>query len=117
MTDSILKDIRNGAGLDEEDNSFDGELMIYINQALVTLNQNGIGNPVIVKDETTTWDEFKNVLQTEANKVFELCKLYVLLKTKLIFDPPPPNTARYMQRSIDETLWRLKLEYDLLERR
>lgn len=111
--ESILETIRDGVGLDKADNSFDTEILLHVNSALATLNQNGIGKEVFIKGVEELWDDFKDAEQEKSNYMFEQAKLYVLLKVKLLFDPPPPSTAGYMKDAIDEILWRLRESYDL----
>ncbi len=110
---SILKSIRNAVGLDAEDDSFDGELLMHINGGIMTLNQNGIGRPVIVMDDSVTWDELKNPSQDYANEMFVAVKSYIFVKTKILFDPPPPSTIKYMSEAVDEYLWRLRESFDV----
>lgn len=110
---SILKSIRNAVGLDAEDDSFDGELLMHINGGIMTLNQNGIGRPVIVMDDSTTWDELKDPSQDYANEMFVAVKSYIFVKTKILFDPPPPSTIKYMSEAVDEYLWRLRESFDV----
>lgn len=109
---SILKDIRQAVGLSIDTTDFDTDIIMHINSALSKLNQNGVGNFVVVKDESLTWGEFKNILQVEGNKFFHMVPLYITLSTKLIFDPPPPSTVEYYSKNIDELLWRLKVHYE-----
>jgi len=113
MVDSILETIRGAVSLDEKDNSFDTELLLHINSALSILNQNGVGNPIIVSGIEATWDDFKNPSQLQTDYMFESAKLYIFAKVKILFDPPPPSTGTFMQASIDEILWRLRESYDL----
>lgn len=110
---SILKSIRNAVGLDAEDDSFDGELLMHINGGIMTLNQNGIGRPVIVMDDNATWDELKDPSQDYANEMFVAVKSYIFVKTKILFDPPPPSTIKYMSEAVDEYLWRLRESFDV----
>lgn len=111
---SILQNVRNALGLDPLETSFDAELLIHINSALATLHQNGIGLACVVKDCNELWDDFKDVLQVEGNVMFEQAKNFVFLKTKILFDPPPPSTIRYMDGASQELLWRLREFYDVL---
>ena len=99
---SILETVNGALGLPITETAFDSEVILHINSALMTLYQNGAGNPIVVRDYTQGWDEFKNDRQVEGNKVFEFVKSYVVLKTKLLFDPPPPSTLPYMQANLDE---------------
>ena len=110
-SESILETIVSGLGLEIDESAFNSEIIMYVNSALVTVYQNGAGTPLVVKDYAQTWDEFKDPAQVEGNKMFEQIKLYVVLKTKIIFDPPPPSTATYMQSYIDELLWRIRAAY------
>ena len=111
MEDSIIKTVRTALGLNAEDTSFDSELFLHINSTLATLNQNGIGLQTSVSDDTTEWNDFKDPSQLEGNKNFEQVKLYVFLKTKIVFDPPPPSNIHYFNEIIIETLWRLRELY------
>ena len=110
-SDSILETIVSGLGLEIDEAAFNPEIIMYVNSALLTVYQNGAGTPLVVKDYAQTWEEFKDPAQVEGNKMFEQIKLYVMLKTKIIFDPPPPSTAPYMQSYIDELLWRIRAAY------
>ena len=110
-SESILETIVSGLGLEIDEAAFNPEIIMYVNSALLTVYQNGAGTPLVVKDYAQTWEEFKDPAQVEGNKMFEQIKLYVMLKTKIIFDPPPPSTATYMQSYIDELLWRIRVAY------
>lgn len=114
---SILGSVRDAMGLGIEDDSFDSELLIHINAALLTLNQNGVGKTTIVKDADTKWEDFKDELQVEGNKLFDMAPLFVFLRTKILFDPPPPSNVKYMDDAINEALWRLREEYNYIERK
>lgn len=109
---SILNSIRQAVGLPSDATDFDTDLLMHINSSIGKLNQNGVGNFIVVEDEVTTWSDLKNDLQVEGNKYFHMIPLFITLNTKLIFDPPPPSTVEYYSKNIDETIWRLKLAYE-----
>ena len=111
--ESILKTVRGAMGLYVDDTSFDYDLILYINGALAILNQNGVGQPLVVKGEDELWEQFKTPSQTIGNEIFEMVKLYVFMKTRIPFDPPSPSTLSFMQESLDELLWRLRESYDM----
>lgn len=111
-TKSILKDVRASVGLTEDTTDFDSELIMYINTALITLNQNGVGRLVTIVDDTTTWSEFKEPTQILGNANFSLVPSFVMLSTKVIFDPPPPSAVDHFNRMVDSILWRLKVGYE-----
>ena len=108
LEDSILKTVREAMGLGVDDTSFDSELLIHINASLARINQNGVGNLVLVSDDTVTWKDFIGEVEVGSD-IFHLVPLFVSLNTKLIFDPPPPSTVEQYARSCDELLWRLKI--------
>lgn len=112
LNNSILEDIREGVGLTRESDDFDADLIMHINSAIGELNQNGVGNNVMVRDVSTIWEDLQDPSQGEANKYFQMIPLFITLSTKLIFDPPPPSTVEQYSRNIDKILWRLKLAYE-----
>jgi hypothetical protein len=112
VNNSILQDIRIAVGLDSSTSDFDTDLLIHINSAIGKLNQNGVGNFLVVEDEEATWNDLQNPLQIEGNKYFKMVPLFIILSTKLIFDPPPPSTVQFYVSNADQTLWRLKVAYE-----
>lgn len=115
LTKSILVDVRESIGLNADDTSFDPDIIPLINTSLGKLNQNGVGRILVVSDDKQTWNDLIDESQTTGNKVFSLVPGYVILSTKLIFDPPPPSMVEYYSRFVDESLWRLKLAYEIGE--
>lgn len=108
---SVLKSVRGAMGLGPDNEAFDHELILHVNAAFADLNQNGIISETMVQDEKDSWADFSKESE-ELNVMFEQVKLYVYLKTKLLFDPPPPSTGEYMNERINELLWRLRETYD-----
>lgn len=112
LSGTILEDVLKACGIHvDNENLFDDEVLLHINGAIGALNQNGVGLPIVVNKDTT-WYEFENPQQVYGNQLFELVKQYVFLKTKIIFDPPPPSAVETVQKSIDELLWRLHTQYN-----
>jgi hypothetical protein len=112
LTNSILENIRESVGLSSTTSDFDTDLLMHINSAIVKLNQNGIGNFIMVEDISTTWEDLQDPTQTEGNKSFQMIPLFISLSTKLLFDPPPPSNVQYHASNIDQMLWRLKIAYE-----
>ena len=105
---SILESIKQMLGIASEDINFDRELIIYINGALMIINQLGVG-PVgySIKDETNTWDEFL-LDRTD----LELVKTCVYLRVRLIFDPPQNSfLVAAIKEQITEYEWRIELNH------
>ena len=105
MEESILTSIKKLLGIEENDTSFDVDVLLHINSVLVILNQLGVGpnEGFFVSDKTATWAE---VLGDD--KFLVAAKSYVFLKVKLLFDPPLSSAAiESMNRLIAEFEWRL----------
>ena len=88
--ESILTSIKKILGITEDYDAFDDELIIAINTALFTLWQLGVGNntsePFKIEDEDQKWSDF-----IDEGKI-EMCKSYVALRVRLLFDPPTSGT-------------------------
>ena len=110
MSDGILPHVRTSVGLMEDNEEFDVELLNHINMSVVKMNQNGIGENIIVRKDTT-WDDFLNPLQ-KGFKARGLIPTFISLNVKLLFDPPPPSSVEFHTRSLDELLWRLRIAYE-----
>ena len=93
MSDSVLTSMKATLNLDNADESFDIEIVVFINALLSELNAIGIG-PAYgfeIADETKTWTEF---LGDEMR--INMAKSWMYLRLRLIFDPPetgPLTTA------------------------
>lgn len=111
ITDSILENIRTSVGLTKDNKEFDVELTNHINMSIVKLNQNGVGRPILVDDETTTWLDLLDPLDKGYDAI-GLIPTFISLNVKLLFDPPPPSSVEFHTRSVDELLWRLKIAYE-----
>lgn len=110
LENSILEDVREGLNAPAD---FDKELIMHINGALGILNQNGVGSMVNVTGVEQTWNDLQDPLQVEGNKLFHMVLLFIVLSTKVIFDPPPPSTVAYYSGHIDQILWRLRVAYEV----
>lgn len=112
-TDSILKTIRIMLGPDVDYDAFDTDLIININSSLMTLMQLGVGpeKGFVVYDENQTWTDFIG----DATNL-ESVKLYVYIKAKLIFDPPPNSfVVSAYEKQATELEWRLNHEAERTE--
>ena len=101
---SILGDIKEGVGVDESNDSFDNEIVMAINTIFSKLRQAGIGPDAgfEIRDNTATWDDF--IQDSRANMV----RTYILLQTKMLFDPPTSSTIlKLYEEQANELLWRM----------
>lgn len=107
-----MQDVRVAVGLSSDSSDFDTELLMHINGSVGELNQNGIGNFLVISDDTSKWIDLQDATQTDGNQYFQMVPLFVFMNTKLLFDPPPPSTVQVYQKNIDKLLWRLKMAYE-----
>lgn len=114
ITNSVLVDVRNFLNVGKESDAFDGEIIPHILAVLGTLSQNGVAVPKYV-DAQTTWVDVISPEMVVNTEVFSMIPLFVMLNTKLFFDPPPPSTVEYYKTRIDEMLWRLRVIYETRE--
>lgn len=111
LNDKILTHIKEVIGLSADDTSFDTDILTHINGSVGELNQNGVGNAIVV-DEDTTWRDLENPEQGDANDYFKMVPLFIALNTKILFDPPPPSSVEVHSAQIAKLLWRLKIAYE-----
>ena len=111
MEDSILVSIRSILVGNEDDDSFDNELISCINLALNNLTDVGIGpkEGFEITGATETWTEFLGADKPILNRT----KKYVELETRLLFDPPTSSyVLEALQKKADEALVRANWTVD-----
>lgn len=88
--ESILTSTKSLAGLTEEYDHFDPNIIMYINSVFLVLKQLGVGpaKGFAIQDATTIWEDFidDNVALREA------VKAYMGSKVRMKFDPPTNST-------------------------
>lgn len=105
MEESILISTKKILGLDEGYDAFDLDIITFINSALSTLDQLGVGvsGGFAITGSDEVWDD----LNVPSNQL-QLIKTYLFLKVRMLFDPP---TTSYLLAAYDEQLkeyeWRL----------
>ena len=106
MDTSILDSIKQMLGIGTEDKNFDRELVIYINGALMVVNQLGVGpEGYMIQGETNEWSEFL-LDRTD----IELVKTVIYLRVRLIFDPPQNSfLVTAIKDQLAEYDWRLSV--------
>lgn len=113
VADSILLSIKQMlGGLDPTyESAFDTDIIIFINSALATLTQLGVGpnEGYEITDDTQTWQDFIG-----DDKRLNLVKTFVYLDVKCAFDPPRMSfVLEALKEKRDEHLWRLNHWVDL----
>jgi hypothetical protein len=102
--ESILTSIKKLLGIAEDYEHFDMDITMHINSAFSILGQLGVG-PVegfAISGKDSKWSDFAAVANISN---IENAKMYVYLKTRLIFDPP---TSGIVTDSIASTLRELE---------
>lgn len=110
--DSILETIKKLLGIEEDYTQFDPDIILNINSALMSLNQIGIG-PVdgygmFITGNDDTWTDLLG-----DRKDLESVKIYIYLKTRLVFDPPQSGfLLDAITKQLTEIEWRLNVQVE-----
>lgn len=113
MDDSVLNEIKKLAGLSPEDDSFDQDLILYLNGLLLHLKQLGITlvEDAIVTDTATIWSDLIDS-SVDIHTLFTI-KMFLSSKVRKLFDPPQSGTAmQALDSVIAEYEWRLNVAVD-----
>lgn len=86
MTESILNTIKKMLGISVEDTSFDPDIIVHINAALMALNQLGVGpeSPFSIADASAKWED---MFLTDLT-LYLASVPYIYTSVRLLFDPP-----------------------------
>lgn len=107
---SIFRSIKALLGPDADYDVFDTDILIFINSALSTLTQIGIGPDTGFKitGEGETWDDL-----FEGFSDIEAVKQYIFMKVKMVFDPPANSYVMTAYQDMCKELeWRLNVAVD-----
>lgn len=108
MEESILISVKQKLGIVEDDDSFDPEIIDYINTVFMILAQFGVGpsKGFSIEDKDAVWKDF---IQDNANLVS--VRTYMAHKVRLMFDPPTGSSVMdALNRTISELEWRLHFQ-------
>lgn len=112
--DSILLTVRKMLVGDETCDSFDTDLIVYINMTLSELAQLGVGPPegVTITGPTEMWSSI-----TTDKILLGYIKTFVNLKVKMLFDPSASSTVmESMKQTISELEWRIQVQAETLDK-
>lgn len=110
MNESILNSIKALLGPDSDYTVFDSDIIIFINGALSTLTQLGIGpsEGFKITGSRERWEDLLGDYQD-----IESVKTFIYLKVRMLFDPPTSSfVLSAMQKECDELAWRLNVAVD-----
>ena len=106
--DSVLDSVKKMLGVDLVDDSFDMELIIFINDVFSKLNQLAVGptTTYVIDDRLDKWTDF---LLDRAD--LNMVRTYMYLQVRITFDPPTnPSLLENMMKRIQEYEWRLNVQ-------
>ena len=116
MATSVLNSVKLGiGGIAEEYTVFDPTLIIYINgvfQRLYQIRVGPIDKPFVITGSEETWEEFLEA-ETSISADMEMVKSYMILRVRLLFDPPGSSYAMdNMQKIVQEYEWTMNVQVD-----
>lgn len=104
--DSILSSTKKLAGMGEEYDPYDNDIIMYINSVFLVLKQLGVGPSTgfFITDGDSLWEDF--IPDNEFLR--ETVKVYMGNKVRLQFDPPTSAAhIEALKEIIKEFEWRL----------
>lgn len=110
MSESILNTIKVMLNIEDDCDVFDTEIVAYINSALFTLSQLGIGpeEGFSITGPAERWSDY-----IKSTKNLTAVQTFIKLKVQLLFDPPSNSfVVDAINKQIDELGWRLCLEVE-----
>lgn len=109
MIQSILDSVKKVLSIDPSYEAFDEDILMHVNSVFSTLTQLGVGpdNGFMIEDKTAVWSDF--IVGNDPR--FSMVKSYMVLRVRLLFDPPATSFAiESMQKQIDQLEWRINVE-------
>lgn len=110
ISDSILSSVKKLLGLSPDNEVFDVDIMMCINNAITILTQIGVG-PIegfVVTGKEDTYEDWLGDLTNLQN-----VKMYLYYRTRLAFDPPSHGSLmEALKEQIRETECRLSYQVD-----
>lgn len=107
MSESILTSTKKLLGIAEEDETFDVDIITFINAVFADLSQLGVGPKFgfTITDKTVEWDTF---LEGDLNLAG--VPTYMYFRVRLMFNPPDTTSAQQaMQAQADKLEFRFNV--------
>lgn len=108
MLESILHTIKKMLGIPPQDEAFDAEILVFINTAISSLHQLGVGpaESILVVDEETEWAD---LIADEI--ILPMVQSYIYMSVRLVFDPPGTSyIIEALVKQKEELAWRLEIQ-------
>lgn len=110
MNDSILETVKKLLGIPEDYTVFDPDIIMHINTVFSDLHQLGVGPQTgfAIEDKAAEWSSFTNSVP-----MLNSVKTYVVLRVRLLFDPPATSFAiAAMEKQVQQFEWRLNVQQE-----
>lgn len=109
MEESILISIKSMLGIDDDCDSFDEEIIVFINSVFSTLYQIGFdpAKNYMIQSNEESWTDILN----GDYGLLNLVKPYVYAKVRMLFDPPTSSfVLESLTKYADELQWRIQVQ-------
>ena len=108
MTDPILENVKQLIGIEVDNLGFDAEVLTHLNSARSNLVLLGVDALDIYVDESTEW------VDTGSTTLNALCRHYLAIKTKQLFDP---SASESISNAVVDTITQLegRIEFEVEE--
>ena len=115
LNNSILLTVKDMIGPSIDYGVFDTQLVMQINSFLNVLTQLGVGpeSGFEITGADETWQDLLGDRETLLN----MCKSYVSIRTRLVFDPPTSSfVIDALKKNADELEWRIHIMVEEMNR-
>lgn len=112
LSDSILSSVKKLIGINDDDTTFDLDIILNINAAAATLYQLGVlQKPFTVSSKADTYDD---LLPGGSDDVINQIKMYFVYKTRIGFDSASltGTMIQTIKELISEAEWRLMVSFN-----
>lgn len=102
---NVLLDVKQNIGVADSNTVFDEIIITGISGGIATLNQLDCMLCQTLITPSATWDKLVN---SKYESIFPLIKQFIILHTKLIFDPPTSSVlTQTIKSEISQLEWRI----------
>lgn len=115
LENSILLSVKDSIGPAIDYDVFNTQLIEIINSILNVLTQIGVGptSGFAITGTEEKWEDFLGDRET----LLSMCKSYVSIRTRLIFDPPTSSfVIDSLKKNADELEWRIYIMVQEMDR-
>lgn len=109
--ESILNTVKKAIGIFPSDDSFDDQLIMYINSSFAVIHQLGVGpkKNYVIEDVNNKWDEYM-----EPSYARNLVQNLLAKEVQKKFDPPTSSAvSTALDEEINELVYRLNMEAEV----